>query len=62
MKTEQMKPVPMNQGQLDYVKEQIKQAYLYLISHTTHDSKVVEVMKLAALAVVRKRHEAGDPW
>ena len=61
MNTDQMKPVPMKQDQLDYVKEQIMQIYLFLISHTEHDPKVVEAMKLAALADVQKRYEAGEP-
>ncbi len=64
MNTDQMKPVPMKQDQLDYVKEQIMQTYLFLISltDTEHDPKVVEAMKLAALADVQKRYEAGEPW
>ena len=62
MKTDQMNPVPMNEDQLDYLKEQVKQTYLFLISHTEHDPKVVEVMKLTALADVQKRYEAGEPW
>ena len=62
MNTDRMKPVPMNQDQLEYVKEQIKQTYLFLISHSAHDPKVVEVMKQAALADVQKRYETGEPW
>ena len=62
VKTDQMNPVPMNEDQLDYLKEQVKQTYLFLISHTEHDPKVVEVMKLTALADVQKRYEAGEPW
>jgi len=62
MNNDQTKSVPMDEDQLDYVKGQIKQTYLFLISHTIHDPKVVEVMKLAALADVQKRYEAGEPW
>ena len=62
MNTDTMKPMPMNQEQLDYVKNQIKQTYLYLISHTSHDPKVVEVMKLAALADVQRRFDTGEAW
>jgi hypothetical protein len=62
MKTDKIELQPMNEDQLDYVKEQIKQTYLFLISHTAHDPKVVEVMKLAALADVQKRYEAREPW
>ena len=62
MKTDKIEVQPMNEDQLDYNSEQIKQTYLFLISHTVHDPKVVEVMKLAALADVQKRYEAGEPW
>ena len=52
----------MMEDQLAYVKKQIIKTYLFLISHTEHDPKVVEVMKLSALADVQKRFEAGEPW
>lgn len=48
--------------QLVYVREQIIKTYLFLISHTAHDPKVIEVMKLSALADVQRRYEAGEPW
>jgi hypothetical protein len=35
---------------------------MYLISHTGFDPKVVEVMKLSALADVQRRYEAREPW
>jgi hypothetical protein len=35
---------------------------MYLISHTGFDPKVIEVMKLAALADVQRRYEAKEPW
>jgi hypothetical protein len=57
-----LKPEPMMEDQLVYVKAQIVKTYLFLISHTEHDPKVVEVMKLAALADVQRRYEAGEPW
>ncbi len=62
MNTELMKPKPMNEDQLEDIKKQIIQIYLFLISHTAHDPKVVEVMKLAALADVQRRYEAGESW
>ncbi len=62
MKTDIMEPQPMNEDQLNYVKEQIKQTYLFLISHSAHDPKIIELMKLAALADVQKRYEAREPW
>ncbi len=55
-------PEPMSEDQLEYIKKQINLTYLFFISHTDHDPKVVEVMKLAALANVQRRYEAGEPW
>ena len=60
MNTDQIKP--MDEDQLEYVQKEIKKTYLYLISHTVYDPEVVEVMKLAALADVQRRYEAGESW
>ena len=62
MNTDLMKPKQMTKDQLEYIKKEIKKTYLYLISHTAYDPKVVEVMKLSALADVQRRYEAGEPW
>ena len=62
MNTDPMKPKPMTEDQLEYVKREIKKTYLFLISHTGHDPMVVEIMKLSALADVKKRFEGGEPW
>ena len=62
MNTDQMKPQPMNEDQLEDIKKQIVQTYLFLISRTGYDPKVIEVMKLSALSDVQKRFEAGEPW
>jgi len=62
MNTEQMKRQPMNEDQLEDIKKEIIQTYLYLVSRTGYDPKVVEVMKLSALADVQRRYEAGEPW
>ena len=62
MNTKQTNPEPMMQDQLVYVREQIIKTYLFLISHTEHDPKVIEVMKLSALADVQRRYEAGELW
>jgi len=62
MDTRPIKLEPMMEDQLAYVKKQIIKTYLFLISHTDHDPKVVEVMKLSALADVQKRFESGEPW
>ena len=60
MNTNQMKP--MTEDQLEYVKKQIIQTYLFLISKTGFDPEVIEVMKLAALADLQRRYEAGESW
>ncbi len=62
MHTDQMMPKPMNKAQLEKVKKKIIQTYLFLISHTGYDPKVVELMKLSALADMQRRYEAGEPW
>jgi hypothetical protein len=62
MDANQTKPVPMQEDQLGYIRRQIIKIYLFLISHTEHDPKVIEIMKLSALADVQKRYEAGEPW
>jgi hypothetical protein len=60
MKTDQIKP--MDEDQLEHIKKQIIQTYLYLVSYTGYDPEVIEVMKLSALADVQKRYEAGEAW
>lgn len=62
MNTGQMNPPAMNENQLEDIKKQIIQTYLYLVSRTGYDPKVIEVMKLSALADVQRRYEAGEPW
>ena len=58
----QMIPTPMKEDELEKVKKRIIQTYLFLISHTGYDPKVIELMKLSALADVQRRYEAGEPW
>jgi len=60
MNTDRMKP--MDECQLEYIKKQIIQTYLFLISHTAYDPQVVEIMKLSALADVQRRYDAGESW
>ena len=62
MDTHQMNKPAMNADQLADVKKQIVQTYLYLVSRTGYDPKVIEVMKLSALADVQRRYEAKEPW
>jgi hypothetical protein len=62
MNTDPMNPEPMDEDKLEYIKNEIKKAYLFLIGHTVHDPQVIEIMKLSALADVQRRYEAGEPW
>ena len=62
MSTHQMTPQPLNEKQLEAIKRQIVETYLYLVSRTGYDPKVIEIMKLSALADVQRRYEAGEPW
>ena len=62
MNTDQIKPEPMTEDQLEYIKKEIVNTYLFLISCAAHDPQVIEVMKLSALADVQRRFEAGESW
>ncbi len=62
MNTKQIRPKPMTEDQLEYVKKEIIQIYFFLISKTGHDPMIVEVMKLSALADLQRRYETGEPW
>ena len=62
MHTDPMMQKPINEDELENVRKKIIETYLFLISHTGYDPKVIEVMKLAALADVQRRYEAGEPW
>ena len=62
MNTKQVKPRPMTEDQLEYVKKEIIQIYFFLISKTGHNPMIVELMKLSALADVQRRYEIREPW
>jgi len=62
MKIHQTVPQPMSEDELKHIKQQIIKTYLFLISHTEYDPKVVEVMKLSALADAQRRYETKEPW
>jgi hypothetical protein len=62
MNIRQMRPKPMTEDQLEYVKKEIIRIYFFLISKTGHDPMIVELMKLSALADVQKRYETKEPW
>jgi len=57
-----MHPNQMTEDQLQEVTKLINQISLYLISHTTFDPEVIEVMKQSALVNVHRRFENGEPW
>ena len=61
MHTDPIMPNPMNEDELENVRKKIIETYLFLISHTGFDPKVIEVMKLTALADLQRRYEAGEP-
>jgi len=62
MDTNWTKPQPMNEDQLEYAKEQLKQTYLFLIGHTVYDPKMIEIMKLSTQSDVQRRYEARSSW
>ncbi len=62
MNTKQVRPRPMTEDQLEYVKKEIIQIYFSLISKTGHNPMIVELMKLSALADVQRRYEIREPW
>jgi hypothetical protein len=62
MHIDQVTPKPMDEDELENVKKKIIETYLFLISHTGFDAKIIEVMKLASLDDVQRRYKAGEPW
>lgn len=62
MDTKQVRPRPMTKNQLENVKKEIIQIYLFLISNSGDNPMVVELMKLSALADVQRRYETRKPW
>ena len=62
MQNDQIKPNPMTKQQLEAIKKEINGIYLFLIGHTEQDPKVIEIMKLSALADVQRRFENREPW
>ena len=62
MNAKQVRPGTMTADQLEDVKNEIIQIYLFLISKSKHNPMVVELMKISALADVQKRYETEEPW
>ena len=52
----------MTKEQLEQIKQEIQEAYLFLLSHNPIPPQVIELMKLAALSEAEKRYEAAEPW
>ena len=62
MNGKQVRSAAMTEDQLEDVKKEIMQIYLFLISKSGHNPMVVEFMKLSALADVQRRYETKEPW
>ena len=62
MNADRMTPRRLNENQLEDIKKEIMATYLFLVSRTGYDPRVIEIMKLSALADVQRRFEAGEPW
>ena len=62
MNADRMTPRRINENQLEDIKKEIMATYLFLVSRTGYDPRVIEIMKLSALADVQRRFEAGEPW
>lgn len=62
MNTELADPTPLNADQLMDIKKQINKTYLYLITHSGHNPRIIELMKLSALAEVQRKYQTGEPW
>lgn len=62
MNTELTEPTPLNADQLMEIKQQINKTYLYLITHSGHNPRIIELMKLSALAEVQRKYQSREPW
>jgi hypothetical protein len=62
MHTAITEPAPLNADQLMELKRQINKTYLFLITHSGHNPRIIELMKLSALAEVQRKYQSGEPW
>jgi len=62
MKAYRNDPQPLNETQLKEIKNKINKTHLFLITHSGHDPRIVELMKLSALAEVQRKYQTGEPW
>jgi hypothetical protein len=57
-----IEPQPLTQDQYIEIKKQINKTHLFLITHSCHDPRIVELMKLSALAEVQRKYQTEEPW
>jgi len=62
MSTYTIDPKPLTEDQLAKIKKQINKTHLFLITHSGHDPRIIELMKLSALAEVQRKYQSGEPW
>ncbi len=62
MKNYRKDPELLDEDQFEEIKRQINQTHLFLITHSGHDPRIIELMKLSALAEVQRKFQSGEPW
>lgn len=55
-------PQPLTEDQFQEIKSKINKTHLFLITHSGHDPRIIELMKLSALAEVQRKYQTGEPW
>jgi len=62
MGTYQIEPKPLTEDQYKEIKDKINKTHLFLITRSGHDPRIIELMKLSALAEVQRKYQTGEPW
>jgi len=62
MSTVEIGTKPLSEDQLLEIKKQINKTHLFLLTHSGHDPRIIELMKLSALVEVQRKYQAGEPW
>jgi len=62
MKTYLNDPQPLTEDKYKQIKDKINKTHLFLITHSGHDPRIIELMKLSALAEVQRKYQTGEPW
>jgi hypothetical protein len=57
-----METKPMTEEQYEEIKNEIQKAYFFLLGQSNISTRVIELMKVAALANIQRRYEAGESW